>query len=1205
MSSAPKSIPKKPILPVGQDYFRLRREAIEYVERLGSSSWTDYNTHDPGITILESLIYAINDLSWRCGWDIRHLLRATTRHPFPTARDILTVNPTTTDDYRRLFIDLPSVRNAWVYCDECTCERTQPAVRGLYDARVELKADSLVGDLNDRVIQTILRGESTSGSHDVIVEARFPSWGLAPPQARNYFENGFTRDWKITCTALRSTPGAVESTTQLSDEDFRRNWRNVYYVTLRMSGLADGQKRTIVIPNVSIRLFGSIESKNATTAADLKKHLCRVDIGSVVGLYHRKINLISAALGQVRKAYNSNRNLDEELCHINVIDVDQVAICADVQVAANADIERVQAEIWYALEQYLSPSIPFYSLREMMDGGTSVEEIFTGPKLTSGFIRQQDLESAQLLGVVRGSDIINTLMDIDGVQSIGNLMMTRYDSAGNPVTGVSDPVFKDSGPPEFNTDKVSASWLLYITPMHQPRLYQNLSNFRFTKNGLPFNVDQDEAYDTLTQLRGSAERPKYWAEIEDISVPRFDTRDAADITPVQYHLPLTYGVGPEGLQSSASPLRKSQAHQLKAFLMVFEQLLANAFEQLANFDSLFSISSSDTVTRFTHAFTDRDIKGYDEIQSDLSADTIQSMAERTRDRLSRRNLFLDHVLARFGMDLRDYALALTRLKGQLLADQELIDGKISLLEAYPVISSDRAKAINRADAAVSTHNDTVLRRRVAILLGRADLRFEWSIKKLAAKHTITAFTLKDGAGNDVFQGARSFSDPIRHRAERAAANAILRSLSEPSQYRLVGTSSRSVVTVLDFSGKVIGTMPGHYDSPAKARQAIEEMVSSVALRRAIVVEHLLLRPKFPGAVTCLRCEDCHDNDPWSFRLTVVMPGWAAPYNNNLELRDLANRTIKEEIPSHLLAKICWVGNDGYAVDVCDRVVDQMTEVIEMNVTNDDGTKVSCTDARRCATSLYTLYATRFTKWHQKNRRLIVSPDGASVLVTKWIKTIAFGSSGCTLNLGPVRNLLVELLTSRFVEQMLYGWQFERFESAWYDWLEEDSRFDWGEERLQEHVCAMLMAQSPNGQTESIHAKVRGLLESAGEQLSNWLRSFIDHGKHIDESDVSGFKIELQGASVDIVEYLTMTFRRYAIVTHRLTVLTHLLNRLNNVYPPATLHDCDDGGDVNPVRLNHTALGAAGTRSSAELKLKPAARDDGKLPSAKQPQNRPR
>ena len=45
------------------DFEALRLEGIEHITRLGKELWTDHNAHDPGITILEVLCYAITDLS--------------------------------------------------------------------------------------------------------------------------------------------------------------------------------------------------------------------------------------------------------------------------------------------------------------------------------------------------------------------------------------------------------------------------------------------------------------------------------------------------------------------------------------------------------------------------------------------------------------------------------------------------------------------------------------------------------------------------------------------------------------------------------------------------------------------------------------------------------------------------------------------------------------------------------------------------------------------------------------------------------------------------------------------------------------------------------------------------------------------------------------------------------------------------------------
>lgn len=101
------------------DFTKMRRAAIEYLGKLSGKIWTDHNVHDPGITILESLIYALLDLGYRTNLPPGDLF---TRNPedktsdnnFFTASRILANNPLTITDYRKLLVDIEGVKNAWL-----------------------------------------------------------------------------------------------------------------------------------------------------------------------------------------------------------------------------------------------------------------------------------------------------------------------------------------------------------------------------------------------------------------------------------------------------------------------------------------------------------------------------------------------------------------------------------------------------------------------------------------------------------------------------------------------------------------------------------------------------------------------------------------------------------------------------------------------------------------------------------------------------------------------------------------------------------------------------------------------------------------------------------------------------------------------------------------------------------------------------------
>ncbi|MCT1530157.1 hypothetical protein M3B46_04085 [Sphingobacterium daejeonense] len=101
------------------DFQKLRSEGIAYLGKLSGKIWTDHNLHDPGITILEILCYAMLDLGYRTNLPTIDILSKNPQQQakddnFFSAAQILTNNPLTILDYRKFLIDIKGVRNAWL-----------------------------------------------------------------------------------------------------------------------------------------------------------------------------------------------------------------------------------------------------------------------------------------------------------------------------------------------------------------------------------------------------------------------------------------------------------------------------------------------------------------------------------------------------------------------------------------------------------------------------------------------------------------------------------------------------------------------------------------------------------------------------------------------------------------------------------------------------------------------------------------------------------------------------------------------------------------------------------------------------------------------------------------------------------------------------------------------------------------------------------
>ncbi len=1233
MSAAPPpSIPMRPLLAPSEDFYRLRREGIGFLEQMASQLWTDYNTHDPGITILEALCYAITDLAYRLRWDIKDILAPETpapdlSQPYPgqaffTARNILTVNPATPDDFRRLLIDLKEIRNAWVFCKECACglsyyawcdvenqlqlsyqappeaaniEPKRVSPLGLYEVLIELEADPVLGDLNDRKVERTIVMQDAAGTHQVIMEMRFPDMSLSGGDLWARFLGGEAFSASMTRLGATKDFDVFTDSSLKTDADrdtyIRRHWRDVLYLTFEIVFTSSSDK--ITIENAALRLFGDNAAKNLTTAASLKDRLLEsASGGGFIQLYGKKARSTEAAMSSAKGALLSHRNLDEDYCVVETVGIEEVAVCADVEVAAGADIDYVQARIWIEIENYFNPPIPFQSLQEMMDSGTAVEDVFNGPALGNGFIRQDDLDAAALKTVLRVSDIINKLMDIEGVMSVNQLMLTKYDSEGNVVRGAADPTWGPGGTPIFDVTKSSASWLLYMGSRRLPRLYRNLSRFLFYKNELPFMARMDEANDICNQLRGQQERAKIGGGVVDLNIPKGDFREPEEYFPVQYSLPMVYGTGPAGLPSNASIARQAQARQLKAYLMVFEQILGNAFAQLAHAADLFSLDPSLTRTYFVKEFSESLVVGFADLKEALlNKATVERMVETEAEFHERRNTFLDHLMARFGEDFNEYALLLADAQGRQVALERLTGVKISFLQAFPQVSHDRAKAMNYSRPAQpqgAQSNQAGIKSRVRLLLGDLNLTFNWTVSNLGSNKYQLDFKLTPDIGTDWLEGQITLDAATADAAMLLAYRTAVEQTTIPDSYQIAPESGKYRLVVMN--GAVpLGRSPGLFETQGEASATRDRLLNWSANERMLVVEHLLLRPKFPGDALFPACSEggcttCGDEDPYSFRLTVVMPGWTAAFTDNLDMRRFAERTIQQEIPSHLLGKICWVGNDGLVENPCDEVVGELAARLIAAASSAGHAAPDDVAACNCANAIYHAFFAVFEKWFEGRELDYVQPDALSAQVE-----VLFGTSPdrASINCGsvtfaPVWGDVKKLMVGHFQQLARYGQQFERFENAWNTWLQANAAFDWTEERLHDRVEAMLRAGADAGAANdnALCKCAEGIITAYGMHFYDWMKSNLSQG--IAFKDFPPFKpnqVNLcpdvsfkPGTEKTIQGLLDGRYAAYTEVSYRLHVLVNLLSELRNTYPAATLHDCDEAGDRNPVRLGSTALG---------------------------------
>jgi len=1202
------SISTTPELQKAEDYYFLREKGLELIEQLGSDLWTDYNIHDPGITTMEQFCFALTELGYRTGLDIKDFLaealsKGGFEQGFFSAQQILSTCPVTVNDYRKLLIDLKSLQNAWLICKECACHTkvygdcensqltylpssTAVVPKGYYDVIVQLEEVPALGDLNDGKIFHRFSVFLVNRSFSASMELRFPSYNhldriATPTQA--FF------DPNIPILANPGNPAVsiLNSKEQvLTDANLSESLRDPLFATISIE--LQGVAAPFVLTQVPITVFIDQAEKENLTLSMLEDQLTSLSDAGILQTYRTKLQTIESSLEATRTALHKNRNLDEDFCNVQPIEVIDVAVCGDIVVAPDADIEQVLATLYFEVEQYFNPPVRFYSLNELLEKEIPTEEIFNGPSLQHGFILEEELEVSQLKSALYTSDLINRFMDIEGVLAVRNLLLTAYDEFGRPVLP-------------------SQAWVLAIPPVSQARLYIQQSKFLFFKNELPFlPANSDEVHAIYQALKGEKEQLKLATQENDLPIPTGKERDFAEYYPLQYSFPMNYGVGEFGLPSNVPVIRKAQANQFKGYLLFFEQILANSFSQLQNFPKLFKLDTNSTPQSYFPAFLDNQvIDGIQSLYDGLNnAGDLSTLIETPAQANERKNTILNHMMARFGEQFSDYTLLLNALDGRTKAQEELIIDKINFLKNYPEVSKSRGKAFNylETEEGCGWQNVSGLKKRLGYLFGLDSIRNYFSFSIIRQDETYE--------GTLYFKGKQSLLYPPLYNKTKRILMADLQALRDRTIAYISDNANFSAPALtapgewtFDFKDAHGNTLASSdvFTSQADAQAALTELQvwvdEIIANEQFFVVEHLLLAPKIPGQSllpVCLEsdCQTCGEEDPYSFRLTLVMPGWYERFQN-LDFRRFAESTVRQETPAHLLPKVCWVGNDicreaGGVSILCairDLLLAQLTV---LDPTDDTVIRNIC----ECGETILLAYNEAFRIWNSENDPADFTPANLNtILTTLFENQIPNGSIDCHDDLAPAYYNLVRDLVVNYFSDKAYCFQFNVFRKAWCSWQEAQAQLDWSLPGLVERLEKRWTPSSRFSDTPAAAANscncVQDYVYAIAENIRLWLVSNCESIISVDDWntlittwageswDALSSACRADKDAQQIMEIIAATQLYYRDKLELLQTHARLLKifkQLKSIYPPATLHDCEDGSDENPIRLNQTIIG---------------------------------
>ncbi|WP_029204506.1 hypothetical protein [Pedobacter agri] len=487
---------------------RLREIGLKRIQELSKNIWTDYNLHDPGVTTLEALCYAITDLGYRLTFDIKDLLANDPETEgdvdfknFFTARQILHNAPVTLKDFRKLLMDVAvvadgeilGIKNAWalpstdsemkLYVDKVkekldyfptVTDEYGFFIKGLYNFLLEFDQSIKHGDLNSNALSgTYIVRDFTDpllNGVEIKINVYFPRWDEP--------EIDFQNDTSI-ITAIKNLKIEFDE----MPTGYLLWTSNELNSTVALKGIKTISGVPVDIPGLNL-----LDS--------LINHFIFEDAGGILQRYKAKIEVINSIISKADDRLNESRPLCEDYLNSQALKVEEIAICGDIEIDPFADAATVAATIYFEISKFLSPEVCFYSLPDMKAKGKSTEDIFDGPALEHGFIDDDELNASVQKCTIRVSDIIQIIMntEIDGkkvVRSASGLQMANF--------------------PEDDDGAIaqkSVKWCLSLAvdQFYVPRLSTIASNLSFYKNSLPFAFDQDDMQLKLNALFAKAKK---------------------------------------------------------------------------------------------------------------------------------------------------------------------------------------------------------------------------------------------------------------------------------------------------------------------------------------------------------------------------------------------------------------------------------------------------------------------------------------------------------------------------------------------------------------------------------------------------------------------------------------------------------------------------------------------------------------------------
>jgi hypothetical protein len=262
---------------------------------------------------------------------------------------------------------------------------------------------------------------------------------------------------------------------------------------------------------------------------------------------------------------NQSRNIGELFNMPIALEAQHYLIGGKIELQKEADEYAVLLELQNIIRNYIFPKVIQANYDSLKENGYNASEIYDGPYLKNGWILTESLVDKK--DTIKVLDLIPVIESLSGIVSVSGLEFYQ------------------------NTKSVSTlqSALGQIVSIDILTSYKN-KTLILSCNGKdlpmdpigPLQINSNKFETSVVSLNN---QPSF-------KLPKSSFRDINSYYSIQNTFPQQYGIGDDKIEDDSAPIQVAQSRQLKGYLTLFDQVLANQFSQLANVSKLFSFTNS-------------------------------------------------------------------------------------------------------------------------------------------------------------------------------------------------------------------------------------------------------------------------------------------------------------------------------------------------------------------------------------------------------------------------------------------------------------------------------------------------------------------------------------------------------------------------------------------------------------------------------------